>query len=602
MRSDRNTPIFLLGGDGPPVFHLPKLPIVSAIGQFKDDVAGVEEVYDHFGHIRHLPCDDPKGLFPQPFNGKPLAFARKFLQSNKKIRQALGLRYVDLRDGEVTELPTLGWRVEFRQMLKIKGQKRAIRMRGGYVHVFINHSGAIYNVVSTLRRGRKPRMLGTIISRKQAVKAALSKHGTTSCERVHSTLVFSSHEDASGKLRIDPTYEVVIVSCNPRRVVQYLVSKSGEVVHAENKLHYASANARTFLRIPDPNIALDKQVYDAVIASLTDPKVLANDNLVVYVGSNKKKVLAKPDGTFNYKPNEPEFAGVAVFFALDAMYELGKKWGLTKPDKPVPVYVRDRSVSDNAYFDPEADEIHLGVGSGLPSGLNQYIEYDLGVEWHENGHRFVYIQTPGKDLPGSEGGAMHESTGDMFDLLMDFWFRLTYGKQMGHELTSAEVAADRRVIGIYALPPDGIRIQKNSKRTPRDKTGEVHDDGLISGGATADLMVDMATQPGVSLSDAFTAFGKLQLAALALVPAHKVMFKDMLRAFLTADQQLSGGANKTRIEKAFADHGITLTSKVEDPDAGTKDDKVDKKAPKRKPRPRRKPQPKRTPRDRKRRA
>src|SRR5262249_50766638 len=157
------------------------------------------------------------------------------------------------------------------------------------------------------------------------------------------------------------------------------------------------------------------------------------------------------------------------------------------------------------------------VGTGLPNGLTRYIAFDLGVTWHENGHHVVYLQTPGKDLPGSEGGGIHESIGDVLgDLLMDFWFRLKFADKLGVKLTVADVEADRRVIGKYAMPPDGIRIQKNKNRTPQDKTGEPHDDGLISGGAKADLLVAMVGN-AADVESGLANFGKLTLAALALV-------------------------------------------------------------------------------------
>jgi Zn-dependent metalloprotease len=220
--------------------------------------------------------------------------------------------------------------------------------------------------------------------------------------------------------------------------------------------------------------------------------------------------------------------------------------------------VEDRSVSDNAYFDPEAYEIHIGIGSGLNrGGLNRYIAFDLGVSWHENGHHIVFLQTPGHDLPGSEGGAMHESIGDVLgDLLMDWWFQLTYGKQLGVTMDAAAVEADSRIIGKFALPPKGIRIAKNTKRTPQDKTGEVHDDGEISGGAKADLCVALVKSNGVAAG--LELFGRMTLAALALMPANRCTFRDLLNAYVTADQRLNNGANRAAIVKAFDDHGITL--------------------------------------------
>lgn len=586
MRHDQHNLIPVIGGNEQPVFQLPKRTFVAAVNKIQALAPDTEVDFDHFGHVRHLTTASPKGFFGEPFAGDPVKHARKFLRTAEMVN-ALGLRWVDLREGGADELPSLGWRVWFRQVIKVSDQKRSLPVRGGYVHVFVDKTGRIFMVNSTLRRGRKPAKLGKIVSRKEAIELAQAKHGTTTCDAAECLLVLSAHNG-----HIDPVYEVTLSSCEPRKLVMYLVkAKTGEVVYAENKLHYASAPARTFLRIPSPVKPIAEQVYDSVIESLPDPTVLKNENLTVYLGKMGREVKAKADGTFKYDPSTPEFGAVVTFFALNSQFELFKKWGLKKPEKPIPVVVRDSSVRDNAYFDPESVEIHLGVGSGLPRGLNKNIDFDLGVAWHETGHYVVFLQAPGKDLPGSEGGAGHEASGDYCDLLMDFWFRLVYGKTMGKELTAAEVASDPLIIGVYAMPPDGIRKQKNNKVTPRDKTGEVHDDGEIVGGAMADVLVGLSTRADSSLESSLTYAGQLFLASLALVPAHRVMFKDIARAFVTADQALAKGANRKLIEDSFARHGITLGSKISDPDANVGNPELPKA-----PRPPRVPRTPRTPR------
>jgi hypothetical protein len=125
-------------------------------------------------------------------------------------------------------------------------------------------------------------------------------------------------------------------------------------------------------------------------------------------------------------------------------------------------------------------------------------------------------------------------------------------------LTATDVAQDPRIIGKYAYPPMGIRQQRNSKRLPDDQTGEPHADGLIAGGAIADVLVGMCQKPGLELEDLIKAFAKINLNALALMPLHKVTFRDMLRALILADQLETNGDNRQLIEKSFAKHGITL--------------------------------------------
>ncbi|MBX9689863.1 MAG: hypothetical protein K2X27_24345 [Candidatus Obscuribacterales bacterium] len=556
---------------------LPKQPYLAAVRDISDRVGGVEALFDQNGRVRTLTAISDDGLWPEVLSGEAEDFAQNFIDS-EDIVKALGLRNVELECTNVVDLPNLGKRVEFRQLLTVDGTQHPVR--GGYLHVFIDTAGHIFQVNSTIRFGRRPASIAKIISPEDAIEIARASIGVSQCENERAELVISSHNE-----RMDPCYEVTLSTAAPRKVVLVIVkATSGQVVHKKNKLCTAvksirleprkarsrkrqpraqtqtfTAPGKSFLRIPDPKLKLQDQIFDAVLDMLPDPKVLKNDNCIIYLGGSKKEVRAKADGSFKYDESAPEFAAVTTFFAFNAQMELYKSWGMVAPEKPIPIYVHDPSVSDNAYFDPEGYEIHIGVGSGVPFGLTKNIAYDLGVTWHENGHHVVYLQTPGKDLPGPEGGAIHESMGDVLgDLLMDFWFRLKYGKELGSTLTAQDVDADTRIIGKFAMPPNGIRIQKNTAKTPDDKTGEPHDDGLISGGAKADLLVAMCTQKGVELEQALVDFGKLSLSALALVPAHKVGFQDLLKAYITADSKLFNGAHKKLIVKAFGDHGIKL--------------------------------------------
>ena len=531
----------------------------------------VEALFDDFGHVRSLTTNGAQGLFTEPLTGTAREHARKFLATTE-IVNAFGLRHVELQDAGETEVPNLGTTVAFKQVATIGDTTYTVR--NGSVHVYLDTQGRVYNVNSTLRQGRKPNAFGKIVTPETAIERAKANFGgRQEFTTAKAELVLSSHNG-----RLDPVYQVTLGTDEPRKLALFLVrANSGLVVFRTNLLRasvadeapvaaaaanagFAQVQGRAFLRIPNHQTGISEQVHDVIMESLPDKTVLKNGNCTIYIGRTKKEVRCKADGTFNYKPGEPEFSAVCTYFAFHIQMELFKKWGMKANTKPIPIFVDDPSVRDNAYFDPDGYEIHLGIGSGLPMGLAKYIAYDLGVTWHENGHHVVFLQTPGNDLPGSEGGAMHESTGDMCDLLMDFWFRLVYGAQLGHTLTADDIAKDPLIIGVYAASPDGIRVQKNKKSTPRDKTGQVHDDGLISGGAKADLLVAMATAPDTVLRTELENFGKLMLAALALVPAHKVTFVDMLKAFLTADQQLFSGAYKQKIVKAFSDHGIKTSS------------------------------------------
>jgi Zn-dependent metalloprotease len=547
--------------------HEPKRPYLNALNELQQTIGGpIQALFNYFGHVRSISTDSQQGLCRQKIKGNCRLQARSFL-NQKAISNALALRYAELVYNGETEIGALGKRIEFKQVVKLSKHGKVYPVRGGFVHVFVSNDGTVFQVNSTVRHGRKPKQLGKIVSSEAAIIRAKASVEPNSeywheykVERVE--LTFSAHGT-----RLEPVYEVVLSTFEPKKVFLTLVKgKSGKVVYRENKLRTVkrrsavadkTVKGNSFLRIPDPNVDLLSQIHEVVLESLPDPKVLKNDNLIVYLGNKKKEVRAKADGTFLYKPNDPEFAAVLTFFAFHSQMELMKSWGMIAPEKPIPVYVDDPDVSDNAYFDPETYDIHLGEGSGAPFGLAEHIAYDLGVTWHENGHHIVYLQTPGKDLPGSQGGGIHESIGDVLgNLLMDFWFRDKYGTELGHTLTVKDIEDDPLIIGAYASPPNGIRIQKNNARTPNDETGEPHDDGLISGGAKADLLVEMVKQASGEIKDVLKTFGTLTLAALALVPAHKVTFEDLLQAYLSADKQLNNSANKQTILDAFAGHGI----------------------------------------------
>ncbi len=545
---------------------------VAAIDQLRITDPAISADYDGgTGLVRFLATDTPTGLSNLRYTGNPLGHAKKFL-STKSIATAFGLDKASLAAGTVDSF-AFGNRVSFRQVINLK-DGTVVPVRHGSVHTFLKGDGSVVHVASSIKQADEvPTALPkSMISQNAAIKRAQVKFGRKRCN----SKVELQFSDNRGKF--NAVYEVRLWA--PRKARLYLVmATTGRIVHEQDLIHTSITSpaqqagltriaAKGFLRIPDPK-SPEKQVADHFIEALPDPKVLKNQRFTMLVreGGRWVEVKAKADGTFNYdmtvKAERSKFSAVATFIALNEQMAFYETLGLKKQAKPIPVYIDDPSVRDNAYFDPQGYEIHMGVGSGIPMGLAKDIAFDLGVEWHENGHHVVMLQTPGEDLPGGEGGAMHESTGDVLgQLVMDYLWGARYGKQLGAELTLDAIKKDRRVIGRYALPPDGIRIQRNNKRTPDDKTGEVHDDGLISGGAHADLLEAMIVKvvgEGKSITDGVTDFTKLYLASLALVPANRVLFKDMLRAMLSADQTLFSGKYKSEIEAAHTAHGITQT-------------------------------------------
>ena len=565
-----------------PFVRPPRAAAQSAVSRLANLASGQIEVdYNAAsGDVRFLTATGG-GLLNLPFTGDARSYAKLYMAQKDTIA-ALGLRDTTLVDGDLRKF-AFGTRVEFKQELKVSDHPVPLAVRGGFVHVFVDNKGEIRQVTNTVRRGRKPQQLGKIVSADQAIATAKAAHGTDVSESKSCTLVLSSHETApqrgnkkrslapSANLKLDPTYVIILQSAKPASVKEYLVdARSGKVVHSVERLFFSQKSkdqsaasepdCRYFPLEPDAKVALSKQLIDYTIADLPDPTRLENKRfkMMVKTSGEWEVVRAKADGSFKYDIDTPEFEAVIVFVALNEGVAKQEEWGMTPFDKPLPVYVHDEDVPDNAYADPINFESHIGVGSGAPNGLRRFIGYDKMVEIHEVcGHIMVTIMTPGRDLPGKQGAGMHEDTGDTFAVLFTYTDHVKFAKRLKKPYGVADVQKDDRVVGPYSLD-GGIRVQRNTKKTPQDETGEPHDDGLISGGADCDALEAVIVKLD-DIDKGAETFGRIKIAAMALVPAHKVLFKDMLRAMISADETLNKGVNRKELVKAFGDHGIKLT-------------------------------------------
>jgi Zn-dependent metalloprotease len=604
MYIHRDRAVYQPDGEDQPVIHGPRQSAVSAYDRLKarDQHFQQPQYDDQWGYARIQPHDGPLGMLPSvAFAGDALKHAQQLLK-DADLRELLGLTDITLRDGGVTVLPKLGYRVNFKQVVKTKGKRRSVNARGGSVQVFMRANGVIFQINSTLRFGKKPDKLGQLLSRYQIVKSALNTHAEqvanllvddttdpivknaiiksikSSCVRTQTSLVLSSHND-----EFNPMYEVTIDSCKPDpRSWKYLVdATTGKVVFGRNLQHRGRSNAtlaagdakvRTFLNIPDPTKPLDPQVHDHLVKSLPDKTKLATERFIVKVKKNRKWVVltAKEDGTFNYPLDTVEFAGVCVAVALIEQDEYYESLGAPKGKDTFTVFAHDENVSDNAYEDWSNKEIHIGKGSGSNrGGLTVWISYDRGVSHHENGHRWVGILTVDSDLGGQQGAGAHEGwAGDVLGtLVMEVKSRIDYATQLGRKLTVGELKKDRFVIGSFALPPDGIRILNNTKLYPGDLTGEPHADGEIIGGIGGDLLKAIlcdgkADSDEVTLADLDEA-ATLFIHSLILAPAHKVQFADLGTNVLTADAQLYTGKHRQKAVAAFKRHGVKIGNSLD---------------------------------------
>jgi len=351
-----------------------------------------------------------------------------------------------------------------------------------------------------------------------------------------------------------------IILANTDKTINEFSKRISHLSHKQT----SGIQANALLLTPDPNLPISNQISKTLIHNLPDNRVLKNAYFEMFMGLDARRALIKDDNTYCYSPKDPEFAAVSVFLSLQKQIELYLSLGLKPPKQPMFVVINDPLELDNAYFDPERYEIHIGTGSGVKHrGLTKHIAFDLSVANHEFGHAVVSLQAPGGYLFGKLGLAMNEAIGDVLGaLVMDYLDRIWYAKQLGRSFDASDLKNDSRIIGKYALPPFGIRKQKNSKKWPEDVVGEPHADGLIIGGALADLLVAIATD-GAMLEEQIKLFVKMTLMALTFLPSHKVTFTDMLRALITADKEICSGKYRPVIEQCFAYHGIVLdTTKI----------------------------------------
>ncbi len=549
------------------------------------------------------PATQGTNLYWEKFLGDAVDYATRFTNEPETIA-ALGLEDKTLVLGDTQESEYFT-RVEFCQVVKVRGFASAIPVRGGYVHVFVAKDGKIIHVNSTLRPGKKPLTLGKIITQEQAIELAQAKLGVETCGVANCKLVLSSHEE-----NLDPVYEVLLSVCKPRQLRMFLVkaSNGGEVVYDENKLIHMKAHtlaktgrsgqpgkqrktkkprqsgqhkkastkdaggiaANSFLRFPtfDQNNPIPKEVVKVMIdrAELPDPTVLANRRYTMHVLNNGKWEVLKANsrGTFEFDPfnGDPaeltKFSAVLSFIWLNTQHAEIEKLGGGIIADSLPVFIDDPDISDNAFYDPELIQVRTGKGSGTRhGGLIEEIAADPSVITHEDIHYWNALLAPGKDLPGRQGRGAGEATADCFGALRsDFWMRLINGTALGHTLTLQDIIDGDGVIGKLAGGPNGLRSQNNSKHYPEDIVNEEHEDGLIIGGAFFDLLKAMAKVPGAEVESLLKTYLKLYINGTRLLPAHKVLFSDYVPAFLTADNVITGGANQSLIEQAFAKRGI----------------------------------------------
>lgn len=575
-------------------------------------------------YSKPMPAEDEGGKRQHAWNCLRSLGIRDAIPVDKVHLRFAGIeKYTQvIEDENGQKIESKRFMVKFRQVARVEGREQEVWYLGGNaaVQVHMTEEGVVYKIDSTLARGSRPRTLNGTISEDEAEQIARDTFGSK-CERMgkvrlrfqkdgnHSDLIYVIKlSDKKLRSKGDP-------ECPPelyaRTVIYFINAKTGEVKEQQQRLRYSKpvgpdgklveVKTKSFATIPygrpdkqSPSkekelyAELEKENFERLMEYAQFDKngnmILENATCKVHYNKTSQdptrkkarkgkkidadrpvwttKVEPMADGSFNFKPGQEEYDAILFFLAINFEIEYLKARGLKVPQKPITCFVHDESVRDNAYFDPDRNEIHIGVGSGGSWGLFKKICFDMGVTWHEAGHWVVWLQTPGQDLPGDEGGAMHESTGDIMDGIMDLLYIAHFlCKITGKPFTKDTIKKYHWIIGYYCLAPNGIRNQREPKKIyPRDMEGEVHADGLISGQACVEILDHMcdATGDDVSALDVLDHYCRIYLGALSLVPADKVKFVDMLRAMVTADREIFGGRYRECIERGWKDHGVTL--------------------------------------------
>lgn len=548
----------------------PRAQSLAAISRIQDSIPGTEADFHTDGYPRTITTTNRRGLLQTSTLTRSRSIAKhaRRLVDQKDIVDAFGLRGVELHVDSVEKQTDGSYRVDFRQVLSFKPDttRYQYRVRGGNVHVYMSKYGRIDQITSAVRHAEPIDGMPQIITPEQALEAARAKHGAeASVKKLE--LSFSIHEG-----KYNPVYDVVLDSEKPKKVFAYIVEAvTGEVVYEESKLHLlrrrnvvaaAGAPCTTLLAVPNPDRPISEQVHDAIL-KWVDPKnptILGNDRYRVTVGSDDRQVKANPDGSFKFPVNSSEAMAVSNFFAVMYLTDLFESVGARVAEQYW-LSVDNDEVMDNAYCDYINRTLKIGVGSGWENGgLAKDEANDIGIVEHEAGHKFGGDEVPGGDLGGTHGGAINEGTcGDCAYLVANFLMRLQFGKELGVELTKEAIKNDELVVGGYAVKHVGIRKLKNNKQAGKDETGEVHDDGEICGAATAEIMVALATAPDVSIESGLRLWAQLYVKAINRLPnANSITFTDLLRAFISADQAVSKGANRKLIEACFARHNIKV--------------------------------------------
>ena len=422
------------------------------------------------------------------------------------------------------------------------------QISGAWIKVDIDKEGKVFNVVSDLipdkvlvaaRRKNKTKAVLISADEAKARTLALAEKTKGATATVHETeFVYFPHDGI-------PTaaWKVLVHIDAPRSPKNktmewkvYLDAQTGEVLAKIDLLKKFQAKGKVF--DPNPVVTLNdtsledtSPIRDAAYSQVTLPGLRSKSGLLdgefVSTTGTRDRVKRK-DLKFIFTRKQRAFKEVMVYFHIDRVQRYIQSLGFANVlNHPIGVNI-DGQRDDNSHYSPITKSLTFGTG-----GVDD--AEDAEIILHEYGHAVQDDQVPGwGEAP--EGGAMGEGFGDY--LAASFFSDVKPAKLK-------PTIGNWDAVAYSGDDPPCLRRLDSNKKYPKDKTGEVHDDGEIWSACLWEIRGAL----GRKTTD------KLVIAHHVLL-SRFAQFKDAVRALIAADKQMNHGANETVIRNIFVRRGI----------------------------------------------
>ncbi|KAI0088048.1 Fungalysin metallopeptidase-domain-containing protein [Irpex rosettiformis] len=383
-------------------------------------------------------------------------------------------------------------------------------------------------------------------------------------------------------------------------VEAFVDAHSGEVIQLTDFVNKASYYVLPITKeYPTEGLSLITNPQDTT-ASLngwhdsTTTLTTAGNNAVAYKGSTSSTSSQSGSGTFNYPPalsSSPtttanvNAARVNAFYVVNTIHDISYKYGFTesaynfqtnnngkggKGNDRVTVQVQNPSYLDNADFstppDGQSGHMNMYLWDFTGPGRDGAIENDIIA--HENTHGISNRLTgggTGRCLQSLEAGGMGEGWSDAFAN----WLHqgsTTADYILGQWVTGNNGGGDNG--GIRSHPYSTSATTNPLRYSSIAALNEVHNIGEVWANLLHNVYASLVSAHGWSAtartdptgSEGNVVFLHLFIDSLALQPCSPT-FTTARDAWIQADANRYGGANKCLLWKAFASRGLGVNAK-----------------------------------------